>query len=224
MRPHSSVSRGIARAGSACSLLGLVISGLYITAPSGSQASTTTDVVRIEEDWELVLNEPSDLITAPQFHTVMSPFPHLDSLFAQLTWNYRELPDFQAGGLQMQGWNGDALHIQKSFGSNRMSETAETVTWTQRLETDGTKVTITIKDGQSATWGSFGYPANNMQLQGAIALANLNTYSSSTSVANSHVTYGANRVERLSLRAVRRYGPSGLIATDSIPHIVAEMQ
>ena len=80
------------------------------------------------EDWELILTTPDAAVDAPQFHTYMSPFAHDSSLFAQVTWNYRELPSMLAGGLQVQGWNGENFLTKKSIGTNKLSTGAETVT------------------------------------------------------------------------------------------------
>ena len=191
--------------------------------PSASEADYSEPVVGVQEDWVLVLYEPNDALTAPQFYTVMSPFGHLDSMFAQVTWNYRELPDFSSGGLQIQGWNGESLLTAKSFDSQKLSTSAETVTWTQTLQTDGTKVSFAIHNGQSTTWGSFGYPAQNMKIQGAASLPNLNGYNPNFSAAKSGVSFGSNRVGSLKIVEVRYYGPSGLLGVDTSPKVVFEL-
>lgn len=197
---------------------------LVLTDSSVSQAGFPEPVVRVEEDWELVLDEPSDVLTAPQFHTVMSPFSNVDSFLGQVIWNYRELPDFCPGGIQMQVWSGDSLFREKSFGWGSLSTNAEAVTWTQALATDGTNLSFTIRNGQSTTWGTFGYPGQNMKIQGDANLPDLNGYDSDVSVNNSCVTFGANRVVSLKIREVRRYGPSGLLSIDQTPRVVFERE
>ena len=194
-----------------------------ISLPTSLQAGFSEPVLAVVEDWELVLHEPNEALNAPQFHTVMSPFGHLDSLFAQVTWNYRELADFVAGGLQIQAWDGETPLADKSFGSEKLSTTAETVRWTQILRTDGAYVSFTIKNGQSTTWGSFGYPAQNMKISGAANLPNLNGYNPSLSVGNSRITFGSNRVESLKITEVRYYGASGLLGVDTTDRVVFEL-
>src|SRR5262245_5177887 len=110
-------------------------------------------VTHIEEDWELVLNEPNNSKDSPQFHTVMSPVGNLDGFFAQVVWNYRELPDFQAGGLQLQSWNGEDLLRTRTVSTRELSTSAESITWTQSLDTDGSTLSFELKDGESTTWG-----------------------------------------------------------------------
>ncbi len=194
---------------------------LLVTAPvmllpvGPTEAGTTSfTVLRVEEDWRMVLNEPGELVNAPQWYTVMSPFGHTDSMFVQVSWNFRELPDYMEGGLQIQGWNGDNLVRERSFESAKCSDAAETITWTQVLDTDGTYLTFMITSGNSSTWGSFGYPSQNMHISGNAGLADLNSYAPNHSAANSAITFGDNRVERLEITEVRWYGPSGLIYTD----------
>lgn len=199
-----------------------VITAVVLSTPSDSRAGSTEPVVRVEEDWELVLDEPSDALSAPQFHTVMSPFGDTDSIFAQITWNYRELPEFSSGGLQIQAWNGDTLFKEKAFGGSKLSTTSETVRWTQVLTTDGSSLSFTIKDGTSTTWGTFGYPAENMKVQGTVNLPSLNGYNTDTSVSDSCVSFGSNRVVSLKIREVRRYGTSGLLSADNTPRVVFE--
>jgi len=188
--------------------------------PSDTQASYAEPVIRVEEDWVMVLYEPNDALTTPQFYTVMSPHDHLDSFFAQVTWNYREDPDFTPGGMQIQAWDTEYLVTEKSFFAEMLSGSAETVRWTQSLSTDGSKLTFAINNGQSTTWGTFGYPAENMKIQATAALPNLNGYNPVLSQSNSGISFGSNRVDSLTIAEVRYYGPSGLLATDSSPKVV----
>jgi hypothetical protein len=178
-------------------------------------------VMRVEEDWEVVLNEPSLDVDAPQLHTVISPFGHLDSLHAQITWNYRELPDFQCGGLQIQAWDAGNCLGKRSVDTSKLSAVAETVSWTQVLQTTGSRVSISVENGQSTTWGSFG----GFGLSGQYPLPDLNGYTTSVSEENSYITYGANRVELIRIKEVRRYDSEGnLISRDQTPRIVYERE
>ncbi|MCG3126526.1 MAG: hypothetical protein CHACPFDD_01362 [Phycisphaerae bacterium] len=192
-----------------------------------SASSPSDPVLRIEEDWTLVLNEPNEDRLSPQFHTVMSPRGDTDSFFGQVLWNYRETYDvqdgttFAAGGLQLQGWNGLSMTARKSVGSSQLSVYAETIRWTQVLETDGSTLTFGIDNGQSVTWGTFG---REMRITSSAAVSDLNSYSTSTSVDNSWITYGANRVERMVITEVRRYGPNGMISRDTTQRVVYERE
>ena len=195
-----------------------------LSAPSVSDTMFIEPVIQVEEDWQLVLNEPDDGLTTPQFHTAMSPFGHTDSLFAQVTWNYREIPDFSAGGLQMQGWHEDGVLTDRSFAYGALSRVAETVGWTQTLTADGTMGSFSITNGYSNTWSTFGYPAQNMKLHGVVNVSNLDGYNPDVSVENSGVTFGSNRVRSLRITEVRYYGASGLLAVDETPRVVFQLE
>jgi hypothetical protein len=182
-----------------------------------SQAVPTDPIVRVEEDWGLILNTPDDSVTSPQFHTVMSASGDTDSFYAQVVWNYRETPDFVAGGLELEAWNGEDLVQTKSGRDDPLSTTAETVLWTQVLETKDGVLSFRVENGQSVTWGTFGH---GLHLSVAGGPENLNNYSPDVSVRSSCVTYGASRVDVLVLLAVRYYGPNGLIAIDETSRVV----
>jgi hypothetical protein len=180
-------------------------------------------IVRVEEDWKLVLNEPNDAVNAPQFHTVMSPYGNVDSVYLQATWNYQEEPDFAAGGLQLQAWNGEECALSRGFLDGRqLSTDAETVTWTQVLDINESIVSFEIINGRSVTWGSFG--GGSMKLQGELYPADLNAYSPQVSRANSFVSYGSNRVDLLVITEVRYYGREGLLHRDTTPKVVLQNQ
>ena len=179
-------------------------------------------VVRVEEDWQLVLNEPGESLTAPQFHTVMSPFDHLNVAYAQVSWNYRELPEFAAGGLQLQAWGPDFDLSHHALRVDSLSLDAETITWTQQLLTDGMRIRFRITNGESLSWSSFGGLWSFIDIP--LALPNLNQYSPDVSAANSWITYGSNRVTSLKILQVRRYAADGtLLSVDDTPRVIYQM-
>lgn len=171
------------------------------TLVAGDEAEPT--VMSVQEDWMLWVYEPAGSVSAPQFHTIMSPAADLDSFFFRVTWNYWESPLFEPGGFQVQNWNGSSLVSTNSIGNAQLSLYAEFITWTQVMQTDGTQLGFTIINGQSVTWGEFGYPETFIVTDGSVS--NLNGYSPDLSVASSAITYGRNRVILLVLNAVRYY-------------------
>lgn len=175
-------------------------------------------IVRVEEDWRLVLTEPEAEVNAPQFHTVMSPTTDANREYAQVRWNYRELPDFFSGGLQLEAWDGEVALDKWAVEETPLSRDAETITWTQRLELQNQRLRFTIINGHSLSWGEFG--GEHVSLYIASGVTNLNDYSSDVSRHNSCVTFGGNRVSVLMITQVRRYGPEGLVSVDNTPIVV----
>lgn len=189
------------------------------TPPAVADGSSGT-VMRVEEDYELVLNEPGSERASPQFHTVMSPYNHVLSGYAQVSWNYRELPEFAAGGLQIQAWKGENDYEGKDIGDEPLSRDAETIAWTQVLETDDHQLTFKIINGQSLSWGAFGGDELSIVVL-PVTVGNLNRYSSTISKSNSWISYGSNRVNLLQIKEVRRYGSSGnLVSRDTTPKVI----
>lgn len=178
-------------------------------------------VLVVEEDWMLVLNEPNGAVHSPQFHTIMSPHSDVNTSYAQVLWNYRETPNYVPGGVQLQSYSGETLVRRRSMEYGQLSTVAETVTWTQRLATDGTVLSFEVLNGSSTTWGSFG---KDMRLDDTAYLPDLSNYSPETSARESCVTYGSNRVDSMVITQVRYYGASGLLFTDNTPRVVFELE
>src|SRR5439155_14958878 len=192
------VSRTIKRG-----LVGTSAALLWVWASPAAVAQdpASPDVMQVEEDWVLVLNVPNDSVNCPQFHTIMSPSADLSSRYFQVNWNYREQPDFQAGGLELLNWDGNSLLRNRTFREEQLSTTAETITWTQVLFTTSTHLGFMIGNGTSTTWGEF-YTLSWTHTPGS---HDLNGYQTSVSKANSWITYGSNRVDLLEIVQVRYY-------------------
>jgi hypothetical protein len=169
-----------------------------------ADASDPAAVVRVEEDWVLVLNQPGEEVNSPQFHTVMSPRPHTSGPYMQVSWNYRELPDFEAGGLQLQAWYDDDCISSRDVYEESLSSQAETITWTQELKTTGNELLFRILNGQATSWGSFA--GEYVVVSSGADYPNLSGYSPFVSRANSWISYGSNRVTKLVIQEVRWYG------------------
>lgn len=179
-------------------------------------------VMWIEEDWEAVLNEPTEDLTAPQFHTVMSPFGDLDSYHFVTTWNYRENPDFSPGGLMTWAWNGETELASKAFREDSLSTAAETIRWTQSLRTTGSQLIFRVLNGQSQTWGAFG--GSESRLVESVSVPSLAGYSTASSVKESWITFGANRVNVLRITEVRYYNEDHiLVYKDTAPKVVYQL-
>lgn len=179
---------------------------------------------RVEEDWQLVVDQPDVEAVGPQITTVMSPVADGSSPFVAFDLNYSEYPSFQAGGMQLQVWSGTRLLDVSSEGSAQFGTPGETVTWTQRLSlADGT-IAYQILDGQSTTWGQFGQGEGNLGVSFATSLADLSQYNPATSAASSGATWQSNHVTSLTLLCVRYYSNGSLVRTDATPRSISLSQ
>jgi hypothetical protein len=182
----------------------------------------TAHVVKVEEDWELVLLEPAAGVTAPQLTCTISPVAQSDTLRAAFDLNHASAPSFSAGGMQLQVWQGDqCVATKRKKEGVSLSQTGETVKWTMRMSLPyENTLKFSVKNGTSNSWGAFGTSSDTFSLSLYTSLNNLDAYSSSVSVAQSGVGFAGNRVSSLTLKEVRRTWSNGEVTVDNAPKTV----
>jgi hypothetical protein len=159
-----------------------------------------TDVVSVEEHWELQVGGPDIGRSAPQVGMVMSPTADLEGDFFVMTLNHWSSPSFSPGGVQVQRWSGeDCLWATHSAQRDPLSTDEETITWVQRLSLDDGLLIFEVVDGESETWGEFG---GDGQLKSTVptSLSRLNSYLPANSLNGSGIGYAGNRVSSLTLK------------------------
>ena len=185
-----------------------------------ASAQTVPTVVRVEEDWELVVDKPDADSAGPQAVTVISPSRDVDSHYAAFEINSQSLPSFTPGGLQLQLWNGRrSLDSRKFPNAVELATPGETVCWTQSVALDGGNLVFEITNGTSTTWDDFG-GQGYLRTSTATHLTNLSGYSPAVSVANSGVSYAAHRVGVLRLKTIRYCFDTGDPLEISVNHAV----
>jgi hypothetical protein len=185
---------------------------VFAAAPAWGQ----TDVVMIEEHWELRLGEPDADRSAPQTTMVMSPTGGLDGVHFLFTLNHANAPDYAAGGVQIQAWDGNEFlgyDDDDEVGSLHHSE--EVLTWTQKMWLQDGSLKFKVINGQSETWNQFGN--EDMELSVASSLTRLNTYLPAVSLTESQVNYAENRVMSLTLTKLRWMTSDGVIHEQNAP-------
>ena len=188
-------------------------------------AQSPSNIVRVEQDWELVVGTPEPDRVTPQLVCVISPYDNVRSLYAAFELNQRSHAQFTSGGMQLQVWNGEETLTEQTSESTAVLDTeGETITWTQKmLLVDGTLV-FAVTDGVSTTWGNFGFGGENMFVTADSGLTNLNAYGTAVSVANSGAGYGANRVKKLVIKQVRTFTDTGEQTTDTTEKVIYNHQ
>lgn len=180
----------------------------------------TPSVVRVEEDWELVIASPDPDSDGPQITCVMSPGEDLAGLHAAFELNQRTLPDYQAGGMQLQIWDEETPLVQTQPSQSALLATpGETIRWTLAMRLQEGKLAFEVRDGRSTTWGEFGGSAP-YKAETAASLLNLNAYSPTVSVRNTGAGFAGNRVRSLVLKRVRYTTATGLVVEDNTPRTV----
>jgi hypothetical protein len=173
-------------------------------------------VISVEEHWELRISQPDFDRSAPQTTMVMSPTDNLDGLHLLFTLNHATVPEYAAGGVQVQLWNGGELVGSHSAHSGTaLDHSAEVVTWTQKISLQDGQLTFQVRDGASETWGAFG--GDELSLSAATSLSALNGYRPSVSLTESQVGYAENRVESLTLTKLVWVTEDGQIHEQNAP-------
>jgi hypothetical protein len=194
-----------------------------LAGTTGGASAAPSDVVRVEEDWELVIGEPDSNSCGPQIACSMSPFANIGDTYFTTEINHRSVPWWAPGGISIHQWSGE-WRVRSFDRADRavMSTSDEVVRWTQLLEVGGGKLTFQVKDGTSTTWGPFGY-SGMVKLETGWGVNNINSYSPDVSVANSGVAYASNRVKALRLKQVRATLANGTTVTDTTLRTVFEL-
>jgi hypothetical protein len=197
-------------------LLSAVAAGPLLLSPRDALGEETTPtVVRVEEDWELLVTTPDGDSNSPQISCVVSPVGNVESLHAVFELNHQSQPSYQGGGMQLQVWDDETLVESRNFPTDESMDSAdETVSWTQTMEANEGHVTFEVVNGHSTTWGEFG-GQGYLNYSAASSLSNLNGYSPDVSVANSSVGFAGNRVKHLTLVRVRYVLATGEVYEDS---------
>ncbi len=192
----------------------------WIAAASAARAD---DLVRVEEDWELVIGEPDSNSAGPQIACTMSPYGDINNTYFTLEINHQSVPYWQPGGLTIHQWSGEWL-VQSMNRQDRsvMQSPDETVRWTQLLYVNDGQLTFQVKNGTSSTWGTFGM-SGYFRHQTWWGPGHLNNYSPDVSVARSGVAFAGNRVKSLKILRVRGTTASGATATDNTVRVVHEI-
>ncbi len=206
-----------------CGFQSVVVFGVMLCVlllPAALKADFGSPVHKVEEDWELVLNEPSAENAAPQVTCAISPVGNFDGVYANLELNHGTLPAYSAGGLQLQAWNGETWLTVRDYENSTLHHSGEVVTWTSRMWLSGGLLSFRVANGNSTSWGSFG-SGGNIKLSLNTNLSDLNGYDPNATVSHSGIGFGSQRVQSLKLKKVRYYDSAGnLLHEDTTPRVV----
>ena len=195
--------------------------GLSAVLFCGPARAATTDIIRVEQDWRLIIGDPEPDVDAPQIITIFGPRNPLTGLHAVYEINHSTMPDYSEGGMQLQAWSGNTLVGYKSqFAPAELSVPDEVITYTTATEILNTgRVLMEVIKGTSATWGTFdGDRALRLRVDSEIL--HLNDWDPQASIRNSRIGYGANRIVMFKRTEIRYYDQSGLVNTTTEDTVV----
>lgn len=192
-----------------------------IVLAATSVASATEPVVKIQEDWKVELNIPEPDDQAPQIVTTFSPSGSLSGVYGVLEVNHATMPEYDAGGMQLQAWNGeDFLWYKNSRRLQLLQREDEQITYTVNMSIESGYLKFEVTNGNSMTWGDFGN-SGYFVVWVPTDLNDLSQYNSDFSINKSRVGFASHRVKKFARTAVRKYAQDGtLLDTDSTERVV----
>jgi hypothetical protein len=195
------------------SFLILLSWGVYFAEPC---QAASPHVVSVEEHWELKISQPEIDRSAPQTTMLMSPTNNLDGVHFLFTLNHSTVPDYAAGGVQVQVWDGEELLDSESAHDGvTLEHNDETITWVQRTSIQDGQLSFQVLNGQSQSWGTFG--GDSLSVSVPTSLNRLNGYRPAISLSESQVGYAENRVVSLVLTKIVWVTEDGEVPEQSAP-------
>jgi len=175
-------------------------------------------VVRVEEDWELVIATPNTNMSGPQVTCISSPFGNLKGLSSSLRLNHQIVDKFVPGGLQLNLVKQEFVTQSVESANPRvLSYANETIRWTQVMYIKNGQLTIEIRNGQSTSLGAFG-ALGALRITVPTTENSLNGYDPEVAVKNSVIGFGSNRVTSLAIKQVRCFTSNDQVLIDKTEH------
>jgi hypothetical protein len=175
---------------------------LLATLPCRAHGETAT-VFLVEEEWEMVLNEPEPAINSPQVAFFLYPAADQPECYFQLQMNYAAEDGYSSGGFRVGAfYHEQPIDEERSQVSQMLCWDNDRVRWTSAMAVFNGKLMYALKDGYGYQWGAFGGPEYLVQMDDQDMHA-LDHYSPQTSLESVDIGFGANRVHSIRLKRVR---------------------
>ena len=187
-----------------------------VSFQAASLAQTPGVLHRIEEDWEMVINDPDPETNSPQVSFVISPNATDEGCYFQLQMNYAADETYSSGGFQVSAVRDDVIIEEaRSAGRSLLSYDNETVRWTTVMAAIDGRLFFAVKDGSGQSFGEFGGPEYLVRMSND-HIADLSEYTPSKSVEMVDIGFGGNRVASVVLKTVRLYYADGTVQTVAV--------
>ncbi len=174
---------------------------LLAALPVRADAQTAT-VYLVEEEWEMVINEPEPAINSPQVAFFLYPAADHPECYFQLQLNYAAEAGYSSGGFRVGAfYNESPIDEERSQVSQTLAWDNDRVRWTSAMAVFHGKLMYALKDGYGYQWGAFGGPDYLVEMDDQDMHA-LDHYSPQKSLESVDIGFGANRVHSICLKRV----------------------
>ena len=194
------------------SIVGGIVFTLVLAALPACVAADST-IYKIEEDWEMVINEPDPANHSPQVTFYTSPSVNLDEVYFQLQMNYAADREFSGGGFHVASVQSDQILDEARSDTRRVLATdGDHIRWTSVMAVVYNKLLFAIKNGHATEWGDFGGPDYLVKMTPS-PVPDLAEYHPQQSLDNVDIGFGANRVQSVKMLRVRVFYTDGRMVT-----------
>lgn len=170
-------------------------------------------VYKVEEDWEVVVNEPDPSNNSPQITFFTSPSYLSEETYFQLQLNYHAADSYSSGGFHVASVIDDQMVDEaRSKTRKNLATNNDVIRWTSVMAVIGNHALFAVRDGQGSEWGSFGGPDYLVRMVPS-PVPDLSHYRYQQSLDAVDVGFGKNRVSQITLKAVRMFYTNGHVAT-----------
>jgi hypothetical protein len=192
-------------------IIGGILLATVWAAPNCAADDPT--IYKIEEDWEMVIHEPDRVNVSPQVTFSVSPGANEHNCYFQLQMNYFADEFFSAGGFHVAAFHDEAIADEARSATQIVLATHhDHIRWTSVMAVVDGKAMFAVRDGYGADWGAFGGPDYLVKLP-TCPVSDLSAYDPQESLDNVDISFGANRVDRVTLIQVRLFYTDGNTVT-----------
>jgi hypothetical protein len=192
-----------------------IIGGLVLASVLSAPycAADEPTIYKIEEDWEMVIHEPDRINVSPQITFSMSPGTNEHNCYFQLQMNYFADEQFSAGGFHVAAFHDDEIADEARSKTQIVLATHhDHIRWTSVMAVVDGKAMFAVRDGHGDEWGDFGGPDYLVKLP-TCPVDDLSGYHPQTSLDNVDISFGANRVDSVTLIQVKLFYTDGNTVT-----------
>lgn len=188
-----------------------LLTGITLLVSTAAIQAQETTVYKVEEDWELVVNDPDPNINSPQITFFITPDPNELDCYFQLQMNYAAADTYSSGGFHVGAFHHEQLRDEARSETRRtLTVDNDHVRWTSVMAAIDGELLFAVKDGYGDDWGSFGGPEYLVRMA-SDHITDLSQYTPSQSLETVDIGFGGNRVASLVLKRVRLFYADGRI-------------
>jgi hypothetical protein len=206
---------------------------------SPSRTPKADSIIGVRVYWKIRLMDPDFKNGTPQIIAVVSPDGcisspdgSINSHYAIVELNHSTLPEHYEGGVQLQVWNHDLVSAWQAATRSGVtcksaSESIEFII-EMRLEENAESATgrmlwFNFIELKSTTWGTHRCIASHGV---ETALTSLDGFTPQTSITESGINVGGNRVDCMAIDRIDYFYKSGASSSDSTDYVIhkAKMQ